>query len=83
MRSAELISLERSIRKEEFDRILAQGGAHRVLFESFENGKAYGHTPDFLEVCVKSEKPLHSEVAFVRLISHNGETFFAEIVDNA
>lgn len=82
-RSAELISLERSIREAEFDRLLAQGGAHRVLFESFENGKAYGHTPDFLEVCVKSEKPLHSEVASVRLISHNGETFFAEIVDNA
>ncbi len=82
-RSAELISLERSIREAEFDRLLARGGTHRVLFESFENGKAYGHTPDFLEICVESEKPLHSEVAFVRLISHNGETFFAEIVDNA
>ena len=81
-RSAELIALEKGIRAAEFDRILAQSEAHTVLFESFENGKAYGHTPDFLEVCVKSEKPLHSEVAFVRLISHNGETFFAEIVDN-
>ena len=82
-RSAELIALEKGIRATEFDRILAQDETHTVLFESFENGKAYGHTPDFLEVCVKSEKPLHSEVAFVRLISHNGETFFAEIVDNA
>lgn len=81
-RSAELISLEKSIRVEEFDRILAQNGTHTVLFESFENGFAYGHTPDFLEVKVKSEHPLHSEVLDVRLISHNGETFFAEIVDN-
>lgn len=82
-RSAELIALEKGIRAVEFDRILAQDETHTVLFESFENGKAYGHTPDFLEICVKSEKPLHSEVLSVKLISHNGETFFAEIVDNA
>ncbi len=81
-RSAELISLEKSIRVEEFDRILAQNGTHTVLFESFESGFAYGHTPDFLEIKVKSEHPLHSEVLNVRLVSHNGETFFAEIVDN-
>ena len=82
-RSAELIALEKGIRAAEFDRILALGGSHRVLFESFENGKAYGHTPDFLEICVSSTKKLHSEVLDVKLLSHNGETFFAEIVDNA
>lgn len=81
-RSAELISLEKGIRNAEFDRILVQGEHHTVLFESFENGKAYGHTPDFLEVCVESKHPLHSQVLKVKMISHNGETFFAEIVDN-
>ena len=80
-RSAELISLEKGIRNEEFDRILAQNEAHTVLFESYEKGFAYGHTPDFLEIKVESERPLHSEVLRVRLVSHNGETFFAEIVD--
>lgn len=82
-RSAELIALEKGIRAEEFGRILVQNGTHTVLFESFENGFAYGHTPDFLEIKVKSERPLHSEVLDVRLVSHNGETFFAEIVDKA
>jgi threonylcarbamoyladenosine tRNA methylthiotransferase MtaB len=81
-RSAELISLEKGIRNAEFDRILEQDCTHTVLFESFENGKAYGHTPDFLEVCVESKHPLHSQVLKVKMISHNGETFFAEIVDN-
>ena len=81
-RSAELIALEKGIRNAEFDRILEQGEHHTVLFESFENGKAYGHTPDFLEVCVESKHPLHSQVLKVKMISHNGETFFAEIVDN-
>ena len=81
-RSAELIALEKGIRAEEFNRILAQNDTHKVLFESYENGKAYGHTPDFLEVCVESKHPLHSQVLEVKMISHNGETFFAEIVDN-
>ena len=81
-RSAELIALEKGIRNAEFDRILEQGEHHTVLFESFENGKAYGHTPDFLEVCMESKHPLHSQVLKVKMISHNGETFFAEIVDN-
>ena len=80
-RSAELISLEKGIRNDEFDRILAQNGTHKVLFESYEKGFAYGHTHDFLEVCVKSDVPLHSEVLYVKFINHNGETFFAEIVD--
>ena len=82
-RAAELIALEGEIRSAELDRIISQGGTHKVLFESFEHGMCYGHTPDFLEVSVKSEKPLHSEVLNVKLISHNGETFFAEIIDNA
>ncbi len=80
-RSAELISLEKEIRNAEFNRILAQKDLHSVLFESYENGKAYGHTPDFLEVCVESKHSLHSQVLKVKMISHNGETFFAEIVD--
>ncbi len=82
-RSAELIALEKGIRNAEFERILAENGTHTVLFESFEKGFAYGHTPDFLEVCVKSDASLHSRVLPVKLLSHNGETFFAEIVDNA
>ena len=81
-RSAELISLEKGIREAEFDLILEKNELHTVLFESYEKGFAYGHTPDFLEISVKTDKPLHSEVLNVKLISHNGETFFGEIVDN-
>ncbi len=80
-RSSELISLEKGIRAREFDRILTENATHTVLFESYEKGLAYGHTPDFLGVCVKSDTQLHSFVLNVKLLSHNGETFFAEIVD--
>ena len=80
-RSSELIALEKEIRANEFNKILSQNGIHTVLFESYENGKAYGHTPDFLEICVESNCHLHSQVLPVKLLSHNGETFFAQIVD--
>lgn len=80
-RVARLIELEREIRREELDRTLAEGGTHRVLFESYENGLAYGHTPDFLEVAMESNTPLHSEIIEVEFTSHNGETFFAKRVD--
>lgn len=82
-RVARLIELEREIRREELDRTLAEGGTHRVLFESCEGGFAYGHTPDFLEVALKSDTPLHSQVLEVELVEHNGETFFAKRVDKA
>ncbi len=80
-RVARLIELERGIRGEELDRVLAEGGTHRVLFESFEGGYAYGHTPDFLEVALKCDAPLHSQILEVEFTSHNGETFFAKRVD--
>ena len=82
-RSAELISLEKGIRAAELDRILAEKKPHTVLFESYNHGFAYGHTPDFLEVKVESDRPLHSEVLSVELLSHNGETFFAQIIDKS
>ena len=38
-----------------------------VLFESMENGYAFGHTANFLEVAVPSNIPLHGEMCRVRL----------------
>ena len=82
-RSATLIELQKSIRCAEFDKILGEKKTHTVLFESFESGYACGHTKDFLEVRVPSERPLHSEVLTVALEGHDGETFFGNIVDKA
>lgn len=80
-RSAELIALQRDIRRAELDRVLCEGKAHTVLFESFDGGFAHGHTRDFLEVRVKSERALDGEVHTVRLSEHNGETFLGNILD--
>ncbi len=51
-----------------------------VLFETYEDGIAYGHTDDFLEVAVPSDRPLHGELRSVRLLRTDGELCFGETV---
>ena len=51
-----------------------------VLFETYADGYAYGHTDDFLEVAVKTDIPLRSEFRDVRLTSNNGSICFGELV---
>jgi threonylcarbamoyladenosine tRNA methylthiotransferase MtaB len=64
-RTSELISRQKEIRA----RILAAeyGKTYSVLFETDENGYSVGHTPSFIEVRVKSERPIHSELHSVKL----------------
>ncbi len=80
-RSARLIALGKELRHAEFDKILSENAEHTVLFETCDGKYAHGHTRDFLEVSVKSPEPLHGEVRKVKLISHNGDCFLAEILD--
>ena len=82
-RSARLISAQREIRSAEFDKTLSEGRRVSVLFETFENGIACGHTRDFLEVRVPSNRALHGEIFSVELTRHDGETFFGNILDKA
>lgn len=53
----------------------------RVLFETYRDGIAYGHTAEFIEVAVSSENPLHGEFANVRLTHTDGEVCFGEFID--
>ena len=51
-----------------------------VLFETYKDGRACGHTADFIEVSVPSPRPLHAIFADVRLISTDGNIVFGELV---
>ena len=51
-----------------------------VLFESYENGYAYGHTANFLEVAVPAPDPLHGEIRSVQLIRTDGNVCFGEFI---
>ncbi len=79
-RVAELSALGKSMRKELLDKAVAEVKTAEVLFEDFDNGFAYGHTDNFMEVRVKAERSLRSELHKVRFISSDGEVIDAEII---
>ena len=66
------------IRREILDSLMGQTVS--VLFESHSGGFAFGHTPEFVEVKVKSECTLHAKTHSVRLISHDGTVCLGEII---
>ena len=65
-RSAELIALGEELRRERYEKALA-GSLCEVLFETYENGVAIGHTDTFFEVAVPSPTPLRAELCTVRV----------------
>ena len=60
--------------------IASKNDVYDVLFETFEDGKAIGHTQNFIEVSVPSSLPLHSITKTVRLLTTDGNVCFGEIL---
>ena len=56
------------------------GQQKEVLFELCEDGRAIGHTPEFLEVAVITNDDLHNEVRTVKLNGFDGTMFTGFIV---
>lgn len=52
----------------------------KVLFETFDGSYAYGHTDDFLEVSVRSNMPLRSNINRVKLVHTDGKICFGTLV---
>lgn len=77
-RAAELACVAKDIRRELLEEKVSSSPVCQVLFESYKDGIAYGHTSDFIEVALKTEKPIHSEFKDVKLVSTDGNTCFAE-----
>lgn len=78
-RSAALIALGRELHQKRLERALSRHATAEVLFETFENGFAIGHTASFLEVCIPSERPLHSQLHRVELIGVVGERILCKL----
>ncbi len=51
-----------------------------VLFETYKDGTAFGHTDDFLEVAVPAESPLHGMQLPVRLTETDGVICFGTLL---
>ncbi len=79
-RSAALIALGEEMHHGRLQHAL-KNPCRTVLFETYENGLAIGHTDNFLEVAVKAEYPLHGELLPVQLKSVTNGKLFAEKVE--
>ena len=76
-----LSDVESQIRGELLEKRIANEPISEVLFESFADGIATGHTDDFIEVRVPSPTPIHAQCLRVRLISTDGDVCFGEFAD--
>ena len=80
-RLTKLSQVECATRLELLQKEISERAVCEVLFETFENGRAIGHTANFIEVSVPSEIPLHSITKKVRLLSNDNNICFGEIID--
>ncbi|MBR2431862.1 MAG: tRNA (N(6)-L-threonylcarbamoyladenosine(37)-C(2))-methylthiotransferase MtaB, partial [Clostridia bacterium] len=79
-RLVRLSEVEAETRREILSEITSKNEVCDVLFETFDEGMATGHTQNFIEVCVPSSLPLHSVTQTVRLLSCDGNVCFGEIL---
>jgi len=75
-----LENLVAEIRSDVLKREIERAPVRSVLFETLKDGVAYGHTPEFLEVAVSSDVPLHGEILNVRLTHTDGNICFGNII---
>lgn len=52
-----------------------------VLFETFDGFRAFGHTDDFIEICVDSTTDLRSRFFNVELEKTDGRMIFGKLID--
>ncbi len=71
-RNTTLIRHAAAIRHGILQRLVDQRKPHSVLFETWSQGYAYGHTPDFIEVAMPSPCPLHARTVKVVLTETDG-----------
>ena len=72
-RAAKLITHAAHIRAHILQELIRQNQVHHVLFESYSDGLAWGHTSEFIEVAVPSDHPLHGQTTLVTLTEHRGD----------
>ncbi len=79
-RCNELIEYQKQISYSVIDDYINTHDSVSVLFETYEDGLAIGHTPSFVEVAVRSDVPLHSRIFDVKPIERRGTLCFGEII---
>lgn len=74
----ELSRVESEIRKDILNSLT--GNITTALFETYKDGYAYGHTPEFVEVKINSDCDLHGEIRKLKIISNDGNICLCECI---
>lgn len=74
-----LENMQKEVKKHLLENFVEKNEVVEVLFESFDGIYAHGHTPNFIDVKVKSENALGGKFRSVRIIDTDGEYIYAEI----
>ena len=77
-RVAELSAIGKQIRKDILEKSVNESKITKVLFGDYENGFAYGHTDNFIQVRVKTDRSLRSQLLEVKFISTDGDVIDAD-----
>ncbi len=76
-----LSEIEKSARRNILEAEIAERPIKEVLFETWREGVATGHTADFLEVSVPSDRPLHACLATVMVHSTDGNILYGTLCE--
>ncbi len=71
---------QKAIKKELLEEFVLNSPSTTVLFESYDGEHILGHTPNFIEVKVKSNAPRGNELLSVKPTHTDGEYVYAELI---
>ena len=73
----DLSALESGIKRDILDSLT--GKTTEALFETYKDGYVFGHTPEFVEVKMKSERDMRGENYKITIISNDGDVCLAKL----
>lgn len=77
-RSHKMIAAAEECEKKFLDSLKGKG--FPVLFETFENGKNFGYTPNYARVCVSSDTDLSGQIINIKIKETEKDLCFGEIL---
>ena len=75
----ELEQIVDEVREDVLKKEILRNPCREVLFETYKDGVAQGHTSEFLEVAVNSPHPLHGIISEVALMGTDGGVCYGEL----
>ena len=82
-RSAALIALGKELTEKNLALFSSKNKETEVLFETFEDGRAYGHTASFVPVCAESETDLRASFKTVCLTGSDDNFCYGKIIERS